>query len=139
MVSNAFDMSVIGHPVILLFSFEVKDFVRIWFRAVVVLWPFLPPWWLSCIILFFVKNGSRWVMKYSSIIFSIVLRLLSGLYDPMSYMGFPCLSFGVILSILKMSGNFLSSIICFIRWVMSGAIILVVFLIIFIEMLFVLF
>ena len=74
-------------------------------------------------------------MKYSSIIFSIVHRLLSGLYDPMSYMGFPFFSFGVILSILKMSGNFLSSIICLIRWVMSGAIVLVVFLIIFIDIL----
>ena len=114
-VSKAFDISVIRHPVICWFSFAVWDFVSIWVRAVVVLWPFLPPWWLSCMILFVVRNGSRWVMIYSSMIFSIVHRLLSGLYDAMSYIGLPFLSFGVILSILKMDGNLCSSIICFIN------------------------
>ena len=101
----------------------------------VVLWPFLPPWWLSCIILFLVRKGSRWFMMYSSMIFSIVQRLFSGLYDAMSYMGLPFFSFGVILSVLNMLGNFLSIMICLMRWVISGAIIVVVFLIIFIDML----
>ena len=83
----------------------------------------------------FVRKGYKCVMKYSSIIFSIVQRLFSGRYDPMSYIGLPFLSFGVILSILNMAGNFCSSIICFIRCVISGAIVFVVFLSIFMDML----
>merc|ERR1712115_4791 len=68
-------------------------------------------------------------------IFSIVHRLFMGLYDPMSYMGLPLLCFGVILSILNVSGNVLLRIICVVRYVISGAIVLIVFLIIFIDML----
>merc|ERR1712240_119617 len=43
------------------------------------------------------------------------------------YIGLPFFSFGVILSSLKTSGNFCSRIICFIRCVISGAIIFVAF------------
>ena len=50
-------------------------------------------------------------------------------------MGLPLLCFGDILSILNVSGNVLSSIICVVKCVISGAIVLIVFFIIFIEML----
>ena len=54
----------------------------IWFRAVIVLWPFLPPWWFLFIILFEDRNDSRWPIMYSSMIFSIGDKLFSGLKDP---------------------------------------------------------
>ena len=57
-----------------------------------------------------------------------------GLYDPMSYMGFT-LCFGVILSILNVSGNVLLRIICVVRCVIDGAIVLIVLLIMFIDIL----
>ena len=52
-----------------------------------------------------------------------------------SYIGFPCLCFGVILSILKIWRNFLVIIICFVRWAIRGAIIGFVFFSFFIDML----
>ena len=74
-------------------------------------------------------------MKYSSMIFSIVHRLLIGLYEPISYIGLPVLCLGDILSILNVFGNIFFRLICVVRCVNSGAIISMVFLIIFIDML----
>ena len=74
-------------------------------------------------------------MKYSPVIFSIVHRLLIGLYEPISYIGLPVLCLGDILSILNVFGNVFFRIICVVRCVNSGAIISMVFLIIFIDML----
>ena len=46
-------------------------------------------------------NVSKCPMMYSLIIFSIVHRLLIGLYEPISYIGLPVLCLGDILSILN--------------------------------------
>ena len=62
-------------------------------------------------------------------------RLLSGLKDPIVYIGFPFLCFGVILSILKICGNFWVIMIWVVRCVIRGAIVSIVFLSIFMEML----
>ena len=67
--------------------------------------------------------------------FSIVHKLFSGQKDPISYTGFHCLCFGVILSNLKICGNLCLMIICFVRWVIRGAIIDFVFFSIFMEIL----
>ena len=58
------------------------------------LWPFLPPWWLLLMILLSFRNVSKCPMMYSSIIFSIVHRLLIGLYEPILYIGLPFLCLG---------------------------------------------
>ena len=81
------------------------------------------------------RNVYKCPMKYSSIIFSIVHKLLIGLYDPMSYIGFPALCLGEILSILKVFGNILFNMICVVKCVTSGAIVSMVFLTMFIDML----
>merc|ERR1711867_202909 len=78
---------------------------------------------------------SRCPMMYSSIIFSIVHKLFIGLYEPISYIGLPFLCLGDILSILNVSGNVFSSMICVVRCVISGPMVSIVFLIIFMEML----
>merc|ERR1711867_147441 len=78
---------------------------------------------------------SRCPMMYSSIIFSIVHRLLIGLYEPISYIGLPFLCLGDILSILNVCGNVFFSNICVVRCVRSGTMMSMVFLIMFIEML----
>ena len=106
----------------------------IWFRAVIVLWPFRPPWWFLFIMLFEDRNNSRWPIMYFSMIFSIVHKLLRGLKDPIVYIGLPFLCFGVNGSILKIWGNFLFIIIWVVRWVIRGAMVSTVFLSIFIDM-----
>ena len=70
------------------------------------LWPFLLPWWFLFIMLFEDRNDSRWPIMYSSIIFSIVHKVLRGLKDPIEYIELPILYFGVMRSILKIWGNF---------------------------------
>ena len=50
----------------------------IWLRAVIVLWPFLPPWWFLFIILFKDRNISRWPIMYSSMTFSIETQVVEG-------------------------------------------------------------
>ena len=72
---------------------------------------------------------------YSSITFSIVHRLFIGQKEPMLYIGLPFLCLGVILSILKMSGNFLLRMMWVVRGVINGAIMVMVFFSMFIEML----
>ena len=71
---------------------------------------------------------------YSSMIFSIVHRLFMGLYD-LCRIWVSLLCFGVILSILNVSGNVLLRIICVVRCVINGAIVLIVLLIMFIDIL----
>ena len=82
-----------------------------------------------------VRNVSRCPIKYSSIIFSIVHMLLIGQYDPISYIGLPVLCFGDILLILKVFGKVFLRIICVVRCVTNGAIMSMVFFIMFIDML----
>jgi len=94
----------------------------IWFRAVIVLWPFQSPWTFLFIMFFENRNNSRWPIMYSSIIFSIVHKLLRGLKDPFEYIGLPFLCFGVIQSILKIWGNFLFIIIWVVRRVIRGGV-----------------
>ena len=67
--------------------------------------------------------------------FSMVHRLFIGLKEPMLYIGLPFFCLGVILSILKMSGNFLLKMMRVVRCVINEAIMVVVLFSIFIEML----
>ena len=111
------------------------DVFMIWLSAVIVLWPFLPPWWLLLMISLSLRNVSRCPIIYSSMIFSMVHKLLIGLYDPISYIGLPFLCLGDILSILNVCGNVFFNMICVVKCVKSGAMMSMVFLIMFMEML----
>ena len=79
-------------------------------------------------ILFELKYESRWVFIYSSIILSSAGRLFIGLNESILLQSLSGLSWGVILDIFKMSGYIAVLMIEFIKWVICGAMRLIIFL-----------